>query len=173
MSEISLTPFTEEQYHAFFRRYVPDPLMTSQPFRYSYEQISASYRYNYGGFQKGYAHYGIFLDGQPVGSFQLKRMDPEKGSCEFGIILQSDGYKNRGIGTEAIRIGLAIARERFGMRTVWGDTMGRNLRMQRVFDKLGFELMETVRDAYGQEDGHTEDRLIYRIDLTGTEEKKQ
>ena len=144
--------------------------MTSAPFRYSREQISNSYRYNYGGYQKGYAHYGIFLDDIPVGSFQLKRMDPDKKSCEFGIILQNDRWKNQGIGTEAVRIGLNIARKEYHMRVVYGDTMGRNVRMQRVFEKLGFELIETVRDAYDLPEGGHEDRLVWRKQLQNIEE---
>lgn len=160
-----MAPFTEEQYHCFFRGYVPDPMMTEAPFRYNREQISNSYRYNYGGFQKGYAHYGIFLNGLPVGSFQLKRINPEKHTCEFGIILQNDRYKNRGIGTEAIRIGLEIARTEHDVQTVFGDTMGRNMRMRRVFEKLGFELCETVHQAFEVENGGYEDRLVWKKEL--------
>lgn len=165
IQKITLSPFSEEDYHRFFRGYIPDPLMTSVPFRYSREQVASSYRYNYGGFQKGYAHFGIFLDNIPVGSFQLKRMDPERQSCEFGIILQNDFYKNRGIGTEAIRIGMDIARRRFHILTVYGDTSGRNTRMQRVFQKLDFELCETVKDAYDLPDGSHDDRLIWKKEL--------
>ena len=167
---ITLSPFTEPEYHRFFRKYEQDPLMSSAPFKYDREQISNSYRYNYGGFRKGYAHYGIFLDGEPVGSFQLKRIDPEARSCEFGIILQSDRYKNRGIGTEAIRIGLGIARTEFNVKTVYGDTMGRNARMRRVFEKLGFELEETVENAFELPEGGYEDRLVWKKDLTDEEE---
>ena len=135
MNQVVLRPFTEEEYHTFFRRYEPDPRMDPTPYRYQEEQISRSYRYQYGGFQQNYAHYGIFLDQQPVGAFQLKRIDPEKLKCEFGIILQNESVRNRGIGTEAIRLGLLEA-ERFGLETVEGDTRSGNLRMQRVFDLL-------------------------------------
>ena len=165
MNTVTLTPFTEDDYHLFFRGYVQDPMVSPLPFHYNREQISNSYRYNYGGFQKGYAHYGIYLDGIPVGSFQLKRIDPEKQSCEFGIILQHDGYKNRGIGTEAVRIGMAIARNDFRVKTIYGDTMGRNLRMRRVFEKLGFENFETVREAFELPDGTFDDRLVWRKQL--------
>ena len=165
MDKITLAPFTEPQYHLFFMDYVQDPLMSDIPFRYNREQVANSYRYNYGGFQKGYAHYGIFLNGEPVGSFQLKRMDPEKGTCEFGIILQNNRYKGRGIGTEAVRIGMDIARHEFGMRTVYGDTRERNIRMRRVFEKLGFELYETVKGAFKLPDGGYEDRLVWRKQL--------
>ncbi|MCR5296615.1 MAG: GNAT family N-acetyltransferase [Clostridiales bacterium] len=172
MREITLAPFTEEQYHVFFRGYRQDPLMTPDPFVYSEEQVSMSYRWNYGGFQQHYAHYGIFLDGVPVGSFQLKRIDPETKTCEFGIILQHDGYKDRGIGTEAIRRGMRLAADEFGVETVIGDTAGRNKRMQRVFEKLGFEMTETIPDAFELPDGTKDSCLIWRKTLKETEETK-
>lgn len=166
MDQIELRPFSEKEYHQFFRDYVPDPLMNASPFRYNREQISRSYRYNYGGFQEHYAHFGIFKAYQPVGSFQLKRMNEQKGSCEFGIILQHDGVKNLGIGTRAIQIGMAIAREQYGMQTILGDTMGRNKRMIHVFEKLGFQLVECCPGAYELPDGSREDRLVYQKRLT-------
>ena len=165
MSRIELRTFTEEEYHAFFRSYQPDPLMDPSPFRYNREQISRSYVYNHGGYRENYVHLGIFLDGEPVGSFQLKRMDPEKKQCEFGIILRDDSVKNRGLGTEAIRAGMRIAREKHGMETIIGDTMGRNRRMMRVFEKLGFTLTETVPGAFEMPDGSREDRHVYTKNL--------
>lgn len=166
MSATELRVFTEEEYHAFFRGYRSDPVMDPVPFHYSREQVSRSYAYNHGGYRENYAHYGIFHDGVPVGSFQLKRIDTERKRCEFGIILQNDSVKNRGIGTEAIRMGLRIARDRFGMETVIGDTMGRNGRMIRVFEKLGFTLAERIPGAFELPDGAREDRLVYQIQLT-------
>ena len=165
MSRIELRTFTEAEYHAFFRRYQADPMMDPSPFRYNREQVSRSYAYNHGGYRENYVHLGIFLDDEPVGSFQLKRMDPEKKQCEFGIILREDSVKNKGIGTEAIREGLCIARDRYGMKTVIGDTMGRNPRMMHVFEKLGFVLTETVPGAFELPDGSREDRYVYSRQL--------
>ena len=147
-------------------KYVPDPIMDSSPFRYSREQISRSYLYNHGGFRPDYVHFGVFLDQIPVGSLQLKRMDRQKHSCEFGIILQNDDVKNRGIGTAALLKLMDLARDQYGMEKMTGETMGRNKRMIRVFEKLGFERVETVSDAFELPDGQKEDRLIYRKYLT-------
>ncbi len=166
MNELELRTFTEEEYHAFFMKYVPDPIMDSSPFRYSREQISRSYLYNHGGFRPDYVHFGVFLDQIPVGSLQLKRMDRQKHSCEFGIILQNDDVKNRGIGTAALLKLMDLARDQYGMEIMTGETMGRNKRMIRVFEKLGFERVETVSDAFELPDGQKEDRLIYRKYLT-------
>lgn len=162
---VELRTFTEKEYHCFFRGYESDPLMDPVPFVYNKEQISRSYAYNHGGYRENYAHFGIFLDGEPVGSFQLKRMDPERKTCEFGIILQNNAVKNRGIGTEAIRLGLEAARDRFGMNTVIGDTMGRNKRMIHVFEKLGFTLVETVPGSFELPGGVREDRLVFQKNL--------
>ena len=150
---IELRTFTEEQYHAFFRGYQSDPLMDPSPFRYNREQVSRSYQYNHGGFRENYVHLGIFMDGEPVGSFQLKRIDLQKKQCEFGIILRDDSVKNRGIGSEAICLGMKHAKDRYGIQILIGDTMGRNTRMRHVFEKLGFTLAETVPDAFNLPDG--------------------
>ena len=166
MSIVELRTFTEKEYHAFFRHYRSDPMMDPLPFRYNREQISRSYAYNHDGYRNNYVHLGIFLDGKPVGSFQLKRIDTEKKTCEFGIILQNDSLKNRGIGTEAIRLGIRTAYRDYGIRTVIGDTMGRNKRMIRVFEKLGFTLSEVVPGAFQLPDGVVEDRLVYEKHLT-------
>jgi len=163
---LEVRTFTEEEYHAFFMKYVPDPVMDPSPFRYSREQISRSYLYNHGGFRPDYVHFGVFLDQIPVGSLQLKRMDRGKHSCEFGIILQNDNVKDRGIGTAAIMKLMDLAKEQYSMELMTGDTMGRNKRMIRVFEKLGFELIETVPNAFKLPDGQKEDRHIYRKFLT-------
>lgn len=140
--------------------------MTSAPFRYDRARIALSYRYNYGGYQKGYAHFGIFRDREPVGSFQLKHIDQEMHICEFGIILQNDRVKDQGIGTEAIRIGMQIAFNEYGIRKIYGDTMKRNLRMCRVFEKLGFRLCSYIPCGYDLPGGGTEDCLVWEKELT-------
>lgn len=171
--DIALLPFTKEEYHDFFRRYEPDPVMDPEPFRYNAEQIDRSYRYNYGGFRENYAHYGIFLGHEPVGSLQLKRMNPETGVCEIGIILRDDSVKNRGIGTSAIRLAMKAARQEYGMSTMIGDTMVRNRRMIRVFEKLGFILAERIEGGFELSDGSRQDRLVFRKDLLDEESGKQ
>ena len=52
------------------------------------------------------------------------------------------------------------------MISIIGDTMGRNKRMARVFEKLGFTLTETVPGAFELPDGTREDRLVYIRQLT-------
>ena len=162
---ICVRPCTEAEYHQFFRGYEADPVMEPMPFKYNQETVSRSYQYNCT--RENYAQFGIFLDGGKtiVGCFQLKRMDTARKRCEFGIILQSDAVKDQGIGTEAIRQGMEAAREKYGMKTVTGDTASGNHRMIRVFEKLRFRLVETVPNAYLWITGRPEDRLVYERSL--------
>ena len=169
MDKLELRIFQEEEYHEFFRHYIPDPMMDPSPFIYNREQISRSFLYNHGGFRPDYAHYGAFIGQKAVGSLQLKRMDRKKQTCEFGIILQNDEVKDRGIGTAAIRELMILARDQYDMNLMIGDTMKRNKRMIHVFEKLGFKLVETVPEAFELPDGQREDRLIYQKNLKGEE----
>ena len=137
-------------------------MMDSSPFTYNHEQISRSYLYNHGFYRPDYIHLGAFVGQEAVGSLQLKRMDQQKHSCEFGIILQNDRFKDKGIGSAAILKLMKIARDQFGMERMIGDTMRRNKRMIHVFEKLGFSLIETVTNAFELPDGLREDRLIYQ-----------
>ena len=141
-------------------------MMDPTPFVYNREQVSRSYAYNHGGYRENYVHLGIFLDNRPVGSFQLKRINPAAHICEFGLILQNESVKNRGIGSEAIVLGMRIAFSDYNIRTFVGETMGRNKRMIHIFEKLGFSLAETVPAAYQLPDGACEDRLVYIRKLT-------
>lgn len=163
MRQIELRAFTEEEYHVFFREYQPDLIMdpSSSPFVYNYEQVSRSYRYNYGGFRDHYIHYGVFMDQRPVGSLQLKRINDKEKSCEIGIILQNESIKDLGIGTEAIRMAIQKAIHQLGLEYMIGDTLESNKRMIRVFEKLGFQLKERIPDAFRLSDGRKTGRLVY------------
>ena len=158
---------SEQEYHAFFRHYQSDPAQAEKPFVYSREQVSRSYHYQYDELREDYRHYGIFLNQSMIGCFQLKRIDPVRRRCEFGIILRDPAVRGHGYGTQAVREGMRIAKESFNVRYYIGDTMSVNGSMQSVFRKLGFTLTETVPDAF-QVHGVSSDRLVYQKDLEET-----
>ena len=168
--DISLRSCTETEYDLFFQGYVSDPLMVSQKYVYNREVVARSYEYNYHQ-RENYANFGIFLDNHPVGLFQLKRINSEQKKCEFGIVLQNDSVKNRGIGTAAVSLGIEIARKQFGIETLIGDTNETNARMRHVFEKLGFQLSQVVPAAMRKtEIDPTDDLLIYELKLTKKED---
>ena len=166
---IQLRTPTEQEYHSFFRHYQSDPYLSMHPFIYSQEQVSRSYHYQYDLIRNDYRHYGIFLEQRMIGCFQLKRIDPLKRRCEFGIILQDQSVRGHGYGTEAVKAGMLIAKSQFCVRYYLGDTMSINEPMKKVFAKLGFTLIEEVPNAFRQQ-GISADRLIYQKDLGETDQ---
>jgi [ribosomal protein S5]-alanine N-acetyltransferase len=71
----------------------------------------------------------------------------------------------QGIATEAARATMAWAIETFGLARIWASTDTRNLRSQRVLEKLGLQ-RETLRvgDHVGR-DGVLVDEVVYGLKL--------
>lgn len=157
---VILRPFTREEYHDFFRRYVPDPIMDPRPYRYQWEHVERCYDYDLSR-KDWYPNFGIFdSDGMSVGILSLKRIDNVYHRCEIGLMMVDDTCKGKGYGTDALRQAIRLAQERYDVRTILADTTGSNHRMQHLLDKLGFQLVERSEAAFDF-GAHREDRLHY------------
>lgn len=156
---IILRPFTRWEYHDFFQRYVPDPMMHPRPYHYQHEHVDCCFAYDESR-RDWYPTFGIFADGTAVGALSLKRIDQETQKCEIGLMMVDDNCKNHGYGTAAMKLGMQKAVEDYGVLHIWADTMGANTRMQHILDKLGFRLVERITNAYDMPNGK-QDRLVY------------
>lgn len=163
-TDIILRPFTRAEYHDFFEGYENDPAMDPRAYRYNPEKTDLAFD-KMQARADWYPEFGIFLpDGYPAGCLSLKRIDRENACCELGIIMQHDGLKNQGLGTQAIRAGIQLAYEQYGVHRIIADTAGGNMRMQHILEKLGFKLIE--RTPYGCDMmDHWEDRLRYMLEV--------
>ncbi len=160
---VSLRFFAREEYHDFFKRYVADPVMTPQPYRYQAEYVDRSFDYDLSR-RAWYPVFGVFDQrGEAVGILSLKRIDHERRRCEIGLTLRDDSCKGRGLGTAAVREGIRIARTVYGVRVILADTTGSNRRMQHILEKLGFQLTERVERILDFGD-HREDCLYYTLE---------
>lgn len=65
--------------------------------------------------------------------------DFRRGSCELGIKIGPEGLRGRGLASETVRLLVEYATETLGLGSVRGSTLEHNHRMQRVFEKCGFE----------------------------------
>ncbi len=156
---ITLRPFTRQEYHDFYRRYVADPMMDPRSYRYSFEQVDRAFDYDES--RRGwYPTFGIFADDAAVGSLALKRIDRAARKCEIGLVMVDDTCKNRGYGTAAMGLAMEKAVREYGVEHIWADTMGGNTRMQHVLAKLGFRLVERIPRVYDMPGGK-QDRLVY------------
>jgi RimJ/RimL family protein N-acetyltransferase len=111
--------------------------------------------------EEWYPVVGIFLpDGKPIGNLSFKRINRDKSQCELGIMLVNDKYKGKGYGTEALRLAIAYITDTLKLKHIYADTMGSNIRMQRIFNKLGFELVGREEHVYDMHD-RWEDKIDY------------
>lgn len=99
-------------------------------------------------------------EGIPIGELSIKRIDYEKSQCELGIALVNHEYKGKGYGTEAIKLAIDYVFHTVKLKTIYADTMGSNLRMQKIFMKFGFALIDRTEKFYNMKD-RWEDKLNY------------
>lgn len=159
MIQVTLRPFTREEYHEFFRGYVPDPMMDPHPYRYQQTHVDRNFDYDESR-RDWYPTFGIFAGDAIVGTLSLKRIDRAVRKCEVGLMMMNDACKNHGYGTAALLLAMEMAQREYGVKSIWADTMGSNTRMQHVLTKLGFQLVERIEKVYDMPRGK-EDRLVY------------
>jgi RimJ/RimL family protein N-acetyltransferase len=75
--------------------------------------------------------------GRPVGMATL--YDFRHRGCELGVKIGPEGLRGRGYASETVQLLVDYALGEFGLVAVRGSTLAHNHRMQRVFEKCGFE----------------------------------
>ena len=158
---LTLRPMTRVEYHQFQQNYVPDPVMDPDP--YQYDAASTDEAYDRRNAEASMLSLGIYLSGAIIGSLRFKRIDRAGGRCEIGVVLDTDAHKERGYGGEAFALAVDYAFGNMSLTRVFADTMGGNIRMQRILDRLGFRCYSRMRDAYDMR-GRWEDRLDYILE---------
>jgi acetyltransferase len=78
-----------------------------------------------------------------LGVARLSRV-PGRAEAEFALLLRDD-WQNRGLGSQMLRILLAVARDE-KLARVTADILPENLEMQRVSQKLGFKLERSLEE---------------------------
>lgn len=106
--------------------------------------------------------------GRHVGNIKLGPIDRRHGLGEIGIMIGDRAAWGRGIGTAAIRILEAIAREPLGLRKLTAGCYASNLGSSKAFEKAGFAV-EGVRRAHYLLDGRPEDGVLLGKIIAGSE----
>ena len=101
-------------------------------------------------------------DGTPIGFTGLSIRE-ENNNAEISYLFDSD-YTGKGYCTESSRELLRVAFEELKLHKVFGDTIEGNISSIKVFEKLGFTLEGTRREAaYFKEDDSYRDFYDYGI----------
>lgn len=157
---ICLRTFTREEYHEYWKSYVADSVMDPNPYFYDKKRVDKGYDC-ISEKESWYPRVGIFLsDEMPIGELSFKRINHEKSQCELGIVFANDNYKGLGYGTEAVELAIDYVFNILKLKYIYADTMGSNLKMQRIFEKFGFEVVSREEHCYDMHD-RWEDKLSY------------
>ena len=141
MPELRIIPETRETIHAFFRALVQDPALFAEGeafVPYAYDAAAVDARFDALQTRTDKRSCAIVSDGAVIGNLEVKHIDAAAKSCELGICLTDDGVKNRGYGTQALRLALRLCFEELDFETVTARCLRTNTRSQHVLEKLGF-----------------------------------
>lgn len=137
--KISLMPYTNERCHEMYKNYISDPLMTHDQFCYDKERVDQYYNLKVQDSTRCF--FAIVSEGKTVGEIQLKYINEVEKYGTLSIVIASDEYKNKGIGTEAIKLILKFATESLQINKVYADAIHRNSRSLHVLEGIGFKFI--------------------------------
>jgi RimJ/RimL family protein N-acetyltransferase len=90
--------------------------------------------------------------GDCVGEVVLNEWDRHNASCNFRTLIGPAG-RDRGLGTEAVRLVLGYGFEQLGLHRIGLEVFAFNPRARRVYEKVGFVVEGTLRQVLRDGDG--------------------
>jgi ribosomal-protein-alanine N-acetyltransferase len=138
-----------------FSRYLPH---IPQPFtRRDAEEFVAR---NIGEPWDSFPTFAVVLDDKVIGTVNFDVV-PSQQIAMLGFAIGRQHW-GRGIGIEAARAAVGWAFEAFDLAKIWATTDARNVRSQRVMEKLGMQLEGRFRSHERARDGRA-DKVYYGI----------
>ncbi|MFJ4685913.1 GNAT family N-acetyltransferase [Streptomyces sp. NPDC088789] len=84
--------------------------------------------------------------GEVVGEVVLNEWEPHHRSCNFRTLIGPRG-RDRGLGTEAVRLIVGHGFERLGLHRISLEVYGDNPRARRAYEKVGFVTEGVLRES--------------------------
>lgn len=99
------------------------------------------------------------LGGKHVGNIKLGPIDKNHGLGEIGLLIGEKQAWGQGIGTDAIELVIALARDVLGLRKLTAGCYGSNIGSKKAFMKAGF-VVEAQRERHYLLDGNSETLVL-------------
>lgn len=104
--------------------------------------------------------FAVVLEGRVVGTVNFDVINVD-GIAMLGFAI-GRAHWGKGIGSEAVRAAVAWGFEAFALAKIWATTDARNVRSQRLMEKLGMQLEGRLRSHQRARDGRT-DEICYGL----------
>jgi RimJ/RimL family protein N-acetyltransferase len=99
---------------------------------------------------------------EPIGVISLTNIKEAEASADLSVIVGTEEARNKGLGTEAIRVILRYAFETLGLERVGLSVFDFNEPAIAAYEKLGFEREGRIRQAI-RRDGEFHDAILMRM----------
>ena len=99
---------------------------------------------------------------RPIGVIGLSNIGRADGSADLSVILGEAEARDKGLGTEAIRLILSYAFEDLSLKSVALSVFDFNEAAIHTYENLGFEREGRMREAIRRDDGF-HDAILMRI----------
>lgn len=115
----------------------------------TYEEFLKDWkRYYFDGSNPGRGRcFVILVEDEPIGQVNYNEIDQRNRSVELDIIIAKDIHKNRGYGTDALKILTDYLFEHMGIEICWIDVIAKNPRAIRAYEKAGFQKVKRFFDG--------------------------
>jgi RimJ/RimL family protein N-acetyltransferase len=145
---------TEEEDLPLLKRWINDPDVTETlAGRYPYGMRGERdyYEANYAPAFKRVAFVIVALEsGVPIGNCSLDTPSPEDRAAELGIFIGEKSFWDRGFGTDAMKTLVRFGFDEMNLNRIELTVFDFNHRAIRVYEKIGFEVEGTLREAHYQ-----------------------
>ena len=149
--DLRLEPETVERLLAFYRdfRQAPELFAPGEAVpAHFFDEAAVRRRFARQSRRADRVYFAVLHGDRVIGEVVLKGIDPEGRTCELGICLVNDEWKNRGFGTRAERLAVRWAFERLDMDSISAEVLPGNARSRRVQEKLGFQLVSRTETGF-------------------------
>lgn len=113
------------------------------------------------GLRTGLRHMFAICDaagGRHIGNLKIGDIRPSHGLSDLVTVIGDRAYWGRGLATQAVRQGIALAFGRYGLRKLSAGMYAGNLGSLRAYTRAGF-VVEAVEHAHLVLDGRPADRI--------------
>jgi len=102
-------------------------------------------------------------NGRCVGEVVFNEWSAAGNCCNFRVMM-GPGGRDRGLGTEAIRMFIGYGFEQLGLRRISLDVLAFNPRARRVYEKVGFVTEGVLREQHRWREEWIDDILMSILD---------